>query len=314
MYRSTATPLDRGDMSVPYAKSSARAKVCSNTTISRLRTLRHIPVAEAAVAHDTEYATVGPRPAVTYAGTDLQLTSIIYDPTEATNVTESVELEVPENMLGQIDLWLNLRAFWNTPGAGIPAATNFPSAYVASPFLVRVRRVFVATTGATTVDATFNGDAGSLDILVPRTFWDPELLDAAGDLAQNYVSSSVLKIQQEDGTLLPAGRYVIDLLLAQDDQFYSEQFINAANGMIVHDYATPPPGFAYDGIQANAFQVVPSMMTVRPTFLYAAATKSNSSFQPMTTAQLRYLCTDSACTPSTEITATALNTCLATCT
>lgn len=309
-------------MSAPFL---SRSKVCSNTTIARLRTLRQIPKAEAAVSYSAEYAeeatvvvpsSAAVRAAVPYTGpTGVETTSVLYDAADATGLpVESAEIEVPDTMVGQIDLWLDLRMRWATTGAANPAATDYPSSQLGSPFIIRVRRVEVSTAGAITVDATFNNNLGKVEMLVPRTFWDPDLTrNTAAFFTQNYISNSVLHIRQDDGTLLDPGRYVIDLLLVQDAEFWAQQAISATDGMQQFMY-TAPTGFDYDGIQVNDFLVKPAVMYVKPTLLYGSAMKAQPTSAPVDTAPQTYLCTSGACTVSTVASATALDTCLETCT
>lgn len=277
-------------MSVPYATNNARSKICSNSTLCRLRTLRHIWPAEMAASFEVE------NPAaeipVPYSTTP--------DP-ESFPVIDSIELEVPENILADFDVIVDARARFDDT-SDLTVADDFPSAFLGAPFVIKVRKVFVSTVGGVTLDTAFT----PLQILVPRTWYDPALALAPGNAV--WPGNTVHQVSQN--LQLGEGRYVIDLTLQMDDQYWASinRGANLPDLWHVHGYTAPTGFTAYSGIDD-----LPILLNIRPNFLYGACTK-DTTFVPLPTAQKTYLCTNSVCTESDDVTAVALDACLSTCT
>jgi hypothetical protein len=279
-------------MSVSYAKNASSSKICSSTTLSRLRTLRHIWPAEMAADFITSL--------------DADIVQAYTGPAgrETTSLVDSIELEVPANMIGDFDLITSLRAQVPLVAPAVAVLPGvLPSAYLASPFVIRIRKVYVTTTGGVHLDTDFT----SLSILVPRSSYTPTLNSGAATFP-NYIVSSF-----SHNLVLAAGRYVIDLLLEQDKEFWSGT--NQPGGWTVSGYAATPVGFtAYAGVNDPTDAADrPQMFILRPNFMFKKSTKGSSTFAPLATAQKTYLCTDGMCTESTAVGAGALDTCLSTC-
>jgi hypothetical protein len=283
-------------MSVPYANKS---RICSSTTQCKARNLRNIWKASQAV----DYSEENPAAVQTfaYAGTDPTSDAII----------DSVEFDIPENMIGDVDFITAVRAHLIEQTAA-PAATLMPSAYLAAPFRIIIHKVFVSTTGAITVDTTFD----PLSILVPRAAYNPLLTDLAAPLYPWHSLNTVMTndtVSADTTTItLVAGRYVADLHLEMDDQYWAESAL--PGGWEVYGF-TMPTGFAAyfplaPGTAPPYVTPVPPLLQVRSNFTFDSCTRT-TSFSPLDTANKMYLCTNRACTESDANAAVSLSTCIA---